>query len=615
MRINKSFTVLLIFFCFSIMLAGCGRNKGPAVKLPENKTQENDDTANPKQEEKQDDTDEKQDSDGKPSKDDAADLRKNNAKARRAYNDFFADERLVVSDIDVEGFFRKGNRYSFSEMIDAYIMHEGQYLGPDDEPVRLTGATYAYIDCGADGSTQLAVNLNYTIYGDYNYIFFFTYDDGEVHLIGADDWGYRSSLTVNEYGYVDSGGSGGANRYFSEFYYFDEKCERVFLYSIESLMGMDSPRVQKYCMKGGYDRDDYPDDSFEAGAYTVYSVNFKEYEYDDDPDVQYDRYYKDQIYSFEDEHGDPAVPDEDMIELYKKEGVKWYSYDDLLKIINDHQDEMGADEKIRNGEEAQWESIADLGIMKYAVESKDEGPVEDTSSPVSYVIKDDHQKPYINPDNPYRDHSYSPVTLKQISCRENEITDVDEWFSRAGTTRSGTFFYDDNYYYKLTGDAGYGTMTHIEIYERDMSRQLYDFDFSDFLYEDGYEGKDYVDRGIYNCFITDDLLYLNISHRTYSEDCPVNAFMMCVNINTGEVMWISQPLVSNSDDFARYGDNMITGYGFTAEDDYIYILNRYTGEVTDKIRVKKSPDHFAFVNHDLWVRTYSYDYEFSLIEK
>lgn len=618
MKRRKLFAFVLSVTLSSVILSGCGRDKKPDVKIDDDTKQETvtDDDKDTEGNRKTEKTDAEA-SAGSDEKDREKDLKKRNASARRAYEAFFADEVLAVSDIDEKGSLREGNRYSFSDIIETYIKNEGQYLDPADQQIKLKDATYSYIDCGADGSVELVTDLVFSLYGEENVVCFFKYDDGEVHLIGKDSWGYRSFMTVNEYGYVNNGGSGGANRYYNEYYYFDADGKRVFLYSEETLMGMDSPRVSKYDMKNGYDRDDYPDDSFDTGGYTVSTVSFKEFEYDEDmtEDDLYEKYYKDYLYCFEDEQEKSVKPDSYMIDLYKREGVNWYSRDELDNIINEHQDELGADSRIRQGNEAEWESIADLGVMKYPVDKEDDEQSEEVSAPKKYTIMDDHDKPYLNPDNPYTDHEYKPVTLKQISCRENDITDTAEWFSRAGTSESGTFFSDDSYYYKLTGDAGYGTMTHIEIYTKDMSKQLYDFDFSDFLYEKGYEGKDYVDRGIRNCFITDDLLYLNISHRTYAQDCPVNAFMMCVDINSGEVMWISEPLVSNSDNFVRYGDDIITGYGFTAEDDHICILNRYTGRITDRIKVKKSPDHFAFVNHDLWVRTYSYDYEFDIIEK
>ena len=51
------------------------------------------------------------------------------------------------------------------------------------------------------------------------------------------------------------------------------------------------------------------------------------------------------------------------------------------------------------------------------------------------------------------------------------------------------------------------------------------------------------------------------------------------------------------------------GYGFTAEDDYLYQLDKNTGEVIDRLPLKKMPDLMAEKDDRLYVHTYSYDYE------
>ncbi len=38
------------------------------------------------------------------------------------------------------------------------------------------------------------------------------------------------------------------------------------------------------------------------------------------------------------------------------------------------------------------------------------------------------------------------------------------------------------------------------------------------------------------------------------------------------------------------GDAIISGYGFTAEDDFIYILNRHTGRTIERVPVSTAPD-------------------------
>ncbi len=60
--------------------------------------------------------------------------------------------------------------------------------------------------------------------------------------------------------------------------------------------------------------------------------------------------------------------------------------------------------------------------------------------------------------------------------------------------------------------------------------------------------------------------------------------------------------------FLVKGDVIFCGYGFTAEDDYLYQLDKNTGEVIDRLPLKKMPDLMAVKDDRLYVHTYSYDY-------
>ena len=60
--------------------------------------------------------------------------------------------------------------------------------------------------------------------------------------------------------------------------------------------------------------------------------------------------------------------------------------------------------------------------------------------------------------------------------------------------------------------------------------------------------------------------------------------------------------------FLVKGDVIFCGYGFTAEDDYLYQLDKNTGEVIDRLPLKKMPDLMAEKDGRLYVHTYSYDY-------
>jgi hypothetical protein len=67
-------------------------------------------------------------------------------------------------------------------------------------------------------------------------------------------------------------------------------------------------------------------------------------------------------------------------------------------------------------------------------------------------------------------------------------------------------------------------------------------------------------------------------------------------------------LVSNAYNFEVYGNYLITGYGFTAEPDFLFLLRRDTGEAVARIPVKTGPEYILRKDNRLYVRTYDTDY-------
>ena len=59
-------------------------------------------------------------------------------------------------------------------------------------------------------------------------------------------------------------------------------------------------------------------------------------------------------------------------------------------------------------------------------------------------------------------------------------------------------------------------------------------------------------------------------------------------------------------------DGIITGYGFTSEDDYLCELGRHTGKTVSKQRAKSGPEALALKGDVLYVRTYNTDYRFTM---
>lgn len=69
------------------------------------------------------------------------------------------------------------------------------------------------------------------------------------------------------------------------------------------------------------------------------------------------------------------------------------------------------------------------------------------------------------------------------------------------------------------------------------------------------------------------------------------------------VVWRSRDLVSNTD-LLLDGEYLITGYGFTAEPDFLYVLDRRTGTIVQKLPLPKAPEEFLLNEESLYVRIY-----------
>ena len=69
---------------------------------------------------------------------------------------------------------------------------------------------------------------------------------------------------------------------------------------------------------------------------------------------------------------------------------------------------------------------------------------------------------------------------------------------------------------------------------------------------------------------------------------------------------------SNSQNFLIKDEVIITGYGFTDEDDFVYMLDRHTGEVLQSVSVLSKPEYFFLDGERLYVRCYDSDCVFSI---
>lgn len=236
----------------------------------------------------------------------------------------------------------------------------------------------------------------------------------------------------------------------------------------------------------------------------------------------------------------------------------------------------------------------------------------------------------------------APLKLTVKSSKTNGITDEENWIKKNklslntyevpnsyqlttgnlpekidtfwGDLRITAAFYDKNYIYCTYGsDFSEGYL--LNIYDYKTKERLYSLDFSNYRYSPDYikADFDYVQQKINWAAIQDGILYVSNSHNTYAKSSKnQNAYITAIDLTDMSVIWRTDALVSNSNNFMIVDNVILCGYGFTDEKDYLYQINRNNGKILKKTSVKSAISYMAQKGNLLYVRTYNTDYVFKI---
>lgn len=266
-------------------------------------------------------------------------------------------------------------------------------------------------------------------------------------------------------------------------------------------------------------------------------------------------------------------------------------------------------------------------------------PDRSNTAPIEVIVMEEPPfaaKPAVDPLAKTRKF---PV-LKQISAKANDIIDQQKWLSENGIeplflavpnaisgapgdlppnvpARAGDMilvraFRDDETGYAIYGED-FSAGPFLTLWTPDFGNLVGQFDFSPYRNAPKVVAGDenYVDQATRYATVVDGVLYVSHAHNTYAKSSMgMNAYLTAVEVATGKLLWRSAPLVSNGESFIIKGDGIICGYGFTDEQDYLYVLDRHTGKTVSKTLVKSGPERLALIGDILHVRTYNTDYQF-----
>ena len=229
------------------------------------------------------------------------------------------------------------------------------------------------------------------------------------------------------------------------------------------------------------------------------------------------------------------------------------------------------------------------------------------------------------------------LRLEQIYEKANAITDEEGWFAANQLeipfyVMPGSFaegeqlpeqipdsfqnfpltqaWFDDSFIYCVYGEVYYEGYL-LNLYEKDTCEPVMSLDFSAFCSEEAEYGTYQWVRWARADGRT---LYVSLSHNTYSENAPNHAYITAIDLTDMSILWKTEPLVSNARNFEIIGNEIVCGYGFTAEDDFLYRIDRDTGRILEQIPVNSQADYIIRKEDQLFVRTYDTNYVFQITQ-
>lgn len=227
----------------------------------------------------------------------------------------------------------------------------------------------------------------------------------------------------------------------------------------------------------------------------------------------------------------------------------------------------------------------------------------------------------------------SQIRLEESARSENNIVDEESWFrDNELHLESGNRVPDDvaavidghkllrailgEEYLSLVYADEQGHGRYLFLWSLKSRRYEFGFDFGSYMLVPGETEVDTqaITQVIDWVVVKQQMLYISHSHKTHADSSRgLNAFITAIDLNTRRLSWRSDPLVSNAANFVVVGNTLVSGYGFSAEPDYLYLLNTANGKRIGKIALRTEPQYIIHKDDQVFVRTYNSDYVFRVV--
>ncbi len=265
----------------------------------------------------------------------------------------------------------------------------------------LESVAYAMIDCGQDGVPELALQLTFRDLDGWqitrDYLVFKAYD-GELQCIKEFGSYYRDEAWLNQAGVIQSVLMLDYSSYATEERFLDGEGKERFVYGCQSRNGLEInlipeellPERLRDSLKISYSSATYNEDG--------YCLNIYYLEDAEDADGHY---------VFSDAEGLDAMPEDEILRLYQKNGLQIHAVEEEETLLAEHKRSLGLTEAMENAEAPEWTVLQsvmteDHETAAVASEYAAEQETAYAANPDSFIIRlqDSMQADVLNDGNP-----------------------------------------------------------------------------------------------------------------------------------------------------------------------------------------------------------------------
>ena len=286
----------------------------------------------------------------------------------------------------------------------------------------------------------------------------------------------------------------------------------------------------------------------------------------------------------------------------------------------------------RNNQNVNWKSLGNPKNTRHYYPQRDEVFLTDAVLPIKSQLDLSKVDFVLLPSPDFNGHllkrnsGRSQIKLKTISCKYVGSMDYESWLQFSKSKLNKEVF-------KLPRNE-YGLQCciqtrefHVLIFGKNSDwlkvivtdkneKYLYvAYDFENYRMspktKDNYYGVN--EQSVCDVYTEGNIMYVSHSGGGNSVEFGYQTgYISAINMLTNEVIWTTQPMTNNCSKIAVVGNSIIAGYGFSEEPDFLYVLDKYSGQRVQKIPIKNAADYVFVKGQTVYVGTYSYDYVFAI---